>query len=315
MTKQILVIGKNGQLGRSLEKILRRSSEFHNINSIFKSKKIDYEKKSFVFVSRDELDLSNKFSILSYFKKKNFSAIINCAAYTNVDNAETDKKLADTINNLALLELAEIAKNFKVPLIHISTDYVFNGKAIKPYVETDKTDPLNIYGLTKLKGEKILMDSGCIGSIIRTSWVYSEFGNNFLKTMIKLAKEKTSINVVFDQVSCPTYATNLAEVVLVILKKLLMSKIQNSKLNIYHFSDEGFCSRYDFVKFIFEINNISCKVNAIETTEYPSLARRPYYSVMNKSKIKHLLPDLVIPHWKDSVISCLSEIKRQEDSL
>lgn len=310
MTKHILVTGKNGQLGRSLQKITRDSS--YSLGMI--------EGGDFSFVGCDELDLAYTESITAFFKDKCFNAIINCAAYTAVDKAESEPDLADHINHLAVAQLAEIAKQQDIPLIHISTDYVFNGETFKPYTENDPTDPQNVYGLTKLKGEQAVLNSGCQGAIIRTSWVYSEFGNNFVKTMLRLGKDRDSLNVIFDQVGSPTYATDLAQATLAILNsKFLMMKDVNPNqiqysprrkcLNIYHYSNEGVCSWFDFTKAIFECSTIDCEVSPIETKYYPTPAKRPHYSVMNKARIKQDLPGLVIPYWRDSLKNCLKELE------
>ena len=317
MTKSILVTGKSGQLGQSLQKLVEDSSLSRGMTAGAK----------FTFVGRDELDLACSDSISAIFSNQRFDAIINCAAYTAVDKAESEPELANQINHLAVAQLAGIAKQQSIPLIHISTDYVFNGQGFKPYVETDATDPQNVYGLTKLKGEQAMQASGCAGAIIRTSWVYSEFGNNFVKTMLRLGKERDSLNVIFDQVGTPTYATDLAQAVLVILnaecsmlneQQMQMPEIQNSPrrkypwgatLKIYHFSNEGVCSWYDFAKAIFELSASDCQVNPIETKDYPTPAMRPYYSLMNKAKIKQALPGLVVPHWRDSLKTYLKNWK------
>ena len=313
MTKRILVTGKNSQLGRSIHKVTRNPSNFFKI----KFEHFDYSEEfitsewDFHFVSRDELDLSNSQSINEFFKLHQFAGIINCAAYTFVDKAESEVELAEQINHFAVGQLAEIAKNQAIPLIHISTDYVYPGKGLKPYNEIDETDPLNIYGTTKLKGEQALTASGCTGAIIRTSWLYSEFGKNFVKTMLGLAKDQNSISVVIDQVGSPTYATNLAKVILTMLSKQRTIKILNSQLNIYNFSDEGICSWHDFAKAIFQLSDINCEVNPVETKDYPSRAIRPHFNVMNKDKIKHHLPDLKIPYWQESLTKCLANLKKK----
>lgn len=309
MTKHILVTGKNGQLGQSLQKLVGDSTLSLGMTA----------GNEFTFVGRDVLDLTCSESISAFFKNQRFDAIINCAAYTAVDKAESEPELAEQINHFAVAQLAEIAKQQTIPLVHISTDYVFNGQGFMPYVETDSTAPQNVYGLTKLKGEQAIVASGCAGAIIRTSWVYSEFGNNFVKTMLRLGKERDSLNVIFDQVGSPTYATDLAQAVLAVLnfEFLMLNEAPNlqtlnSKLNIYHFSNEGICSWYDFAKAIFECSAIDCEVNPIETKDYPTPAKRPHYSLMNKAKIKQT-PGLVIPYWRDSLIACLSELKNQEN--
>lgn len=301
MNKNILVIGKNGQLGQSLFKVIENCT----VNSMPNN-------WIFNFISRDELDLSNLKSIKEFFHHQKFSVIINFAAYTSVDKAENDIELANQINHLAVAKLAEVAKNQEIPLIHISTDYVFHGQEFKSYTETDNTDPQNVYGLTKLKGEQSLIASGCKGAIIRTSWLYSEYGKNFVKTILNLGKENDNIDVVSDQVGSPTYAINLAKAIFTMLNKQQTIKILNSQLNIYHFSDEGICSWYDFAKTIIKISNINCEVNPVKTKDYPSKAKRPNYNVMNKNKIKQHLPDFEIPHWKESLVNCLIEIRKTE---
>jgi dTDP-4-dehydrorhamnose reductase len=303
---KILVTGKNGQLGQSLHKLVGDSSAALGITAGI----------TFTFVGRDELDLAFAGSISAVFGNQRFDAIVNCAAYTAVDTAESEHRLADQINHIAVAQLAEIARQQTIPLIHISTDYVFNGQGFSPYVETDSTDPQNAYGCTKLKGEEAMHASGCVGAIIRTSWVYSEFGNNFVKTMLRLGKERDSLNVIFDQIGSPTYATDLAQAVLAILNAEFSQKHSHQSLeselstvNLYHFSNEGVCSWYDFAKAIFEMSDISCQVNPIETKDYPTPAKRPHYSVMNKTKIKYDLPGLIIPHWRDSLKTCLKELE------
>ncbi|NCO69858.1 MAG: dTDP-4-dehydrorhamnose reductase [Shewanella sp. CG18_big_fil_WC_8_21_14_2_50_42_11] len=306
MTKRVLVTGKNGQLGQSLQKLVSDSVSGQGVTAGM----------TFTFVGRDELDLSSSDSIADYFVDKPFDAIVNCAAYTAVDKAESEPDLAYQINNLAVKQLAEIAKQRKIPLIHISTDYVFNGEGFKPYVETDATDPQNVYGLTKLKGEQAILATGCVGVIIRTSWVYSEFGNNFVKTMLSLGKERDSLNVIYDQVGSPTYVTDLAEAILEVLNaEFLMvneektDSIQNSRLKIYHYSNEGVCSWFDFAKAVFESSGVNCQVNPIETKDYPTPAKRPHYSLMNKAHIKQDQPGLVVPYWRDSLQVCLKELE------
>lgn len=302
MHKRVLVTGKNGQLGQSLQKVVTQNSEL----SI---------QQSFAFVGRDELDLASPQSIFDFFKSQRFDAIINCAAYTAVDKAESEFELANQINHLAVKQLAEVAKAHNSFLIQISTDYVFDGTSHKPYVETDKTNPINTYGLTKLQGEQAIQKSCCAGAIIRASWIYSEFGNNFVKTMRRLGKERSSLNVIFDQIGSPTYATDLAKAILQLLKYTspLMGERCGGGLKqavqTYHYSNEGVCSWYDFAKGIFEISNMNCQVSPIETQDYPTTAKRPFYSVMNKQQIKQKL-GLVIPYWRDSLKQCLTQLEQ-----
>ena len=290
MTKSILVTGTNGQLGQSIKRLAD-----------------DYENFDFTFVKREELDLSELSSFDSYFQDKSFDVIINCAAHTAVDKAEEESELADVVNHLAVERLAEICKTRNTFLIHVSTDYVFNGRNFKPYVETDITDPQSVYGKTKLAGEKALQAINPNGIIIRTSWVYSEVGNNFVKTMLRLGKERDSLNVIFDQIGSPTYAGDLAKAILEIISTCAIDE-QPVKSNIYHFSNEGSASWYDFARAIFEISNTRCEVFPIETKDYPTPAKRPHYSLLNKTKIKQGF-GISIPYWKDSLKTCLTAIK------
>ena len=271
---RILVTGKNGQLGRSIYKIVNTTNGDN------------FSPNQFIFVGREELDLSNNNSIINYFDNHDkFDIVINCAAYTAVDKAEEEQELANQINHLAIRQLAVIAKAQQKKLIHISTDYVFDGKSGQPYLETDITNPHNVYGKTKLAGEKALqkiMPTNAI--IIRTSWVYSEFGSNFVKTMLRLGKERDEISIVSDQIGSPTYATDLAEVVLkIITNKNYQNKEQLTE--IYHYSNEGEISWYEFAKEIFKLAKIDCKISPIITEQYPALAQRPTNTTMNKGRI------------------------------
>jgi len=273
---RILITGKNGQLGRSINKLI--NTEVKADNNLSSSK--------FIFVGREELDLSSESSISHYFDRSNkFDVIINCAAYTAVDKAEEEQELVNQVNHLAVKQLAQIAKSQDSKLIHISTDYVFDGESDKPYTETDETNPINVYGKTKLAGEKALqeiMPNDAI--IIRTSWMYSEFGNNFVKTMLGLGKERDEINVVSDQIGSPTYATDLAEVVLkIIANKNYQNKEQTTE--IYHYSNGGEISWYEFSKEIFKLVKIDCKISPMITERYPALAQRPINTTMNKGRI------------------------------
>lgn len=282
MNKSVLVTGKSGQLGQSIRKI-----------------KLEYLQYDFTFVGREQLDLSSHKSILEFFTNNKFDVIINCAAYTAVDKAETESELADQINHLAVKQLAEIAKENDTVLIHVSTDYVFDGTNYKPYAEDDKINPVNVYGLTKFKGEQAIRSINPRGAIIRTSWVYSEFGNNFVKTMLKLGEERDSLSVIYDQVGSPTYATDLAKAILIIISH---PEAQDSKSNmgILHYSNEGVCSWFDFAKSIFELTGVSCKVFPIDTKSYPTAAKRPHYSLMAKEKIKKTY-GIHIPYWRDAL--------------
>lgn len=301
MTKKVLVVGANGQLGRSLQKVSLDSLYMQEIKS----------KMKLIFVARERLDLSSSASIKKFFQDKSFDVIINCAAYTGVDKAETEFELANQINHLAVRKLAEIAKRKSTILIHISTDYVFNGKSYCPYTESDIANPNNVYGLTKLKGEQAIKEILPYGCIIRTSWVFSEFGNNFVKTMLRLGADRDKLEIIADQIGSPTYATDLAHAILILLdSKFLISntvknnRIQNSSFNIYNYSNQGICSWYDFAKAIFDISSVECTINPIETKDYPAPAKRPFYSVMSKTKIINDL-QIQIPHWQESLKGCI----------
>jgi len=281
----ILVTGSNGQLGSEIKEL---SSEY---------------KHNFFFSDRSELDISDKKALEDYLSRNDINIIINCAAYTAVDKAESDAINADKINHLAVKYLAQLAKERNIQLIHISTDYVFDGKNYKPYNEDDITNPNGVYGQTKLDGEKAIQDINPKNSIIiRTSWVYSSYGANFVKTMLRLGKEKDSLGVIYDQVGTPTYARDLAKTILDIIPN-----INNETVAIYNYSNEGVLSWYDFAKEIMRMAKLDCKVNPIETVDYPTPCARPHYSLLNKSKIKKEF-NLTIPFWKDSLDECLRKM-------
>lgn len=283
----ILVTGSNGQVGSEIKEL--SSSYPYN----------------FFFTDRDTLDITNEEAIKNFVEKNNINTIINCAAYTAVDKAESDEITADLVNRKAVKKLAKISLLNNIKLIHISTDYVFDGKAYKPYCEEFQTNPKSVYGKTKLDGENEMIKINPANSIIiRTSWVYSSFGANFVKTMLRLGKEKESIGVIFDQVGTPTYAKDLAKTILEIIPK-----IQNSKLSIYHYSNEGAISWYDFAKEIMRMAKIDCQINPIETVDYPTPAARPHYSLLNKAKIKKDF-NITIPYYKDSLKECIEKLEK-----
>ena len=296
---RILVTGKNGQLGRSIYKIVNTANGDN------------LPPNEFIFIGREDLDLSSESSISHYFDSNDrFDVIINCAAYTAVDKAEEEQELANQVNHLAVKQLAEIAKEQKAKLIHISTDYVFDGESDKPYIETDKTNPINVYGKTKLAGEKALqaiMSTNAI--IIRTSWLYSEYGNNFVSTMLMLGKERDELNVVNDQIGSPTYATDLAGAILEIIKSKEFRE-ENQTTQIYHYSNEGEISWYEFTKEIFKIAKTNCKVNPITTQQYPTPAKRPKNTLMNKNKIIEKF-GVKNTNWKEPLNTCITTLKEQ----
>lgn len=290
MPKSILVTGANGQLGNELREL-----------------SVLYTDCMFTFIGRSELDLSNTEKIQAWFLDKSVDVIINCAAYTAVDKAESEQALARDINTTAVGTLACIAKEKGISLIHISTDYVFDGKNFKPYSETDSTNPQGVYGQTKLDGERAMLAINPANSIIiRTSWVYSSYGNNFVKTMLRLGKEHDELGVIYDQVGTPTFARDLAQAIMSIIQHPIL-KAQKAT-EIYHFSNEGVCSWYDFAKTIFDLSDIHCTVKPIETKDYPTPAKRPHYSLLNKAKIKNTF-EIIIPYWKDSLQECLEALK------
>ena len=281
----ILVTGSKGQVGSELQALAD-----------------DYE-YNFYFTDRDSLDITKKEQIEAFVNKNKIDIIINAAAYTAVDKAEEDKTNADKVNHLATQYLAEIAREHDIKLIHISTDYVFDGKNYKPYSEDDATSPNGVYGTTKLAGEQAMQTVNPKNSIIiRTSWVYSSYGANFVKTMLRLGKERDSLGVIFDQVGTPTYAKDLTQTVLDIIPKL-----KNDTVELYHYSNEGVLSWYDFAKEIMRMAKLNCQINPIETKEYPTPATRPHYSLLNKAKIKKEF-DIKIPYWKDSLDACLKNL-------
>lgn len=281
----ILVTGANGQLGSELKAL---------------SNAYPY---TFFFTCKDQLDMTDKHAVADFIETYTIHAIINCAAYTAVDKAESEQECADKINHQAVKHLALIAKERNIKLVHISTDYVFDGMNHKPYLETDGTNPQSVYGKTKRDGENALLHVKLPNSIIiRTSWVYSSHGTNFVKTMLRLGKERERLGVIFDQVGTPTYARDLAQVILEILPN-----INNAQTEIYHYSNEGVTSWYDFAQEIMKMAKLTCKVSSIETKEYPTPVKRPHYSLLNKSKIKKDF-GILIPYWKDSLGECLKKL-------
>ncbi len=283
----ILVTGSKGQLGSELKQIHQSFPEYH-----------------FIFTDVEELDLSNKELVFKYLETTQPEIILNCAAYTAVDVAESDAEKALILNGLAPSYLAEYAKKNNAFFIHISTDYVFDGTKTSPYVETDAVNPQSQYGKTKLKGEEFIINMNPNAVILRTSWLYSSFGNNFVKTILKIAKENKQIRVVNDQVGCPTWATDLAYAILQMVNQ--RDIIQGT--HIFNYSNEGDCSWFEFAKKIVEISNITCEVIPITTKEFPRPAPRPAYSVFSKEKIQQTF-GIKIPNWEVSLIKMLSLIR------
>ena len=286
---KILVTGANGQLGSEIEALGSTYPTFE-----------------FVFSDLPELDICNLALLSDFVKENEIQTIINCAAYTAVDKAEEDTELAKLVNATAVGNLVAVAEEKNLKLIHISTDYVFDGTSHIPYAEEIPVSPLGIYGATKREGEEYVINSSSNSILIRTSWLYSSFGNNFVKTMLRLGNERDNLGVIFDQVGSPTYARDLAQVCLEILSK---SGRLDAQGKVYHFSNEGVASWYDFAKAIMEMGEVDCQVNPIESKDYPTPAARPYYSVLNKSKIKADF-GIQIPYWRDSLKDCIDKLNK-----
>ena len=275
--KRILITGANGQLGQSIAEISK-----------------NYKEIECFFVTRNELDITNEDLVNHYFDDKSFDFVINCAAYTAVDKAEDDQENAFLVNAKATEFLAKISNAKNIPFIHVSTDYVFDGTESVPRLETDQTNPIGVYGQTKLDGENLALANNPKTIILRTAWVYSRFGNNFVKTMLRLFNDKDSISVVADQIGSPTNAIDLANAILEIVSK------DELVYGIYNYSNEGECSWFEFAQKIKEFSGSSIEINPVPTSAYPTKAKRPAYSLLDKSKIKEVY-QLEIPAWEDSL--------------
>mgnify|MGYP003301775520 CR=1 FL=1 len=286
-SKRILVTGANGQLGNEMRRLGAVSPN------------------EYIFTDVAELDITDKAAVMAFVEEHKVDVIVNCAAYTNVDKAEDDEATAELINATAVKNLAEAAKAQDATLFHVSTDYVFGAEGNTPRSEDMPLNPLGAYGRTKLHGEQAIAEVGCKAIIIRTAWLYSEFGNNFLKTMLRLTAEKDTLNVVFDQVGTPTYAGDLAMTIFSIIE----GGYYVGNEGVYHFSNEGVCSWYDFASEIMEMSGINCKVNPIKSEQYPTPAPRPVYSVLDKTKIIDTF-GIEIPHWKKGLKQCIDELNK-----
>ena len=279
---KILVTGMDGQLGSEI-KLLENN----------------YTNYKFVFVDKIKLDITNEKLLNNFFSENIFDVVVNCAAYTDVDGAEDNFELADIVNNRAVRNLAIICKKYAIKLIHISTDYVFNGVSSSPYTESHVPTPETLYGRSKLDGENSIISINPLNSIIiRTSWLYSQFGNNFVKTMLELASSNSVLNVVNDQYGSPTSAKDLANAIMKIIPK-----IKNDEVEIYHYSNQGYCSWYNFCLLIFKLNKIKIEVNPIKSDKYITNANRPKYSILDSSKFQNKF-DIDIPNWENSYLSC-----------
>lgn len=286
----ILVTGSNGQLGSEIKDIVANYKDF-----------------CFFFRDLPALDICNSKQLALFFTENSIDTVINCAAYTNVDKAEEDIEIAEKVNATGVLNLVNAVEKVQGKLIHISTDYVFDGSNFLPYQESDEVNPIGVYGNTKRRGELAVINSGIDGIVIRTSWLYSAYGNNFVKTMLRFGNERDELDVIFDQVGTPTSASDLAKTCLDILAYKKDAKI-NSKGNIYHFSNEGVASWYDFAVAIMEFGKVDCQVKPIQTKDYPTLAKRPPFSVLNKTKIKTDF-EIEIPYWRDALVACIQKLK------
>lgn len=290
MRKRVLVTGSQGQLGESIRFL-----------------SVDYHAMEFLFENKEGFDLTDNELMTKYLNSKKIDVIINCAAYTNVEKSEIEKDKAFAVNCSAVNFLASYAKENNIYIVHVSTDYVFDGSKDKPYEENDEVNPGSNYGLSKLCGENEFKKINPEGVIIRTSWLFSEYGVNFVKTMLKLGREKEEIGVVVDQIGSPTYAGDLAKFILDVVSRYRTNKSRLNE-NVYHFSNKGVCSWYDFAKAIFDLEDINCCVRPVATADYGFIANRPAYSVLNNFKIKKEW-SVEIPYWKDSLELCLKKIK------
>ena len=289
-SKRILVTGANGQLGNEMRKLGAVSPN------------------EYIFTDVAELDITDRDTVMAFTQENDIKIIVNCAAYTNVDKAEDDEATAELINATAVRNLAEAMKTADGTLFHVSTDYVFGTDGNTPRTEEMPTNPLGAYGRTKLHGEQAIAEVGAKAIVIRTAWLYSEFGNNFLKTMLRLTAEKENLNVVFDQVGTPTYAGDLALAIFSIIE----GDYYAGNEGIYHFSNEGVCSWYDFAQEIATaMRHDKCKINPCHSNEFPSKVTRPPFSVLDKTKIKQTF-GIEIPHWRESMIYCLKRIIMQQ---
>ncbi|MFI3282219.1 MAG: dTDP-4-dehydrorhamnose reductase [Rikenellaceae bacterium] len=287
MSKTILITGANGQLGNEMRRVATKSEN------------------SYIFTDVEELDITSYEDVCEMVASNGVDVIVNCAAYTNVDKAEEDEAMAYLLNSTSVGYLAKAAATYGATLIHISTDYVFDGTSHVPYTEGSQTNPIGVYGESKLSGEERVRESGCGYIILRTSWLYSKWGANFVKTMQRLTSQRESLNVIFDQVGTPTYAGDLADAI-----AMIIDTERYDKCGTYHFSNEGVCSWYDFAQHISSMSRNSCDIRPIHSDEYPAKVSRPHYSVLDKTEIKRTF-GIEIPYWSLSLKRCIEELKEQ----
>ena len=287
---EIVVFGAKGQLGRSIMDI-----------------SYNYPQHHFLFTDIDTVDITQYDQIANFVSRNYPNVFINCAAYTAVDKAQNDLKGAKELNTTAVGNLAKIAAENNIFLVHISTDYIYDGKQNRPYKETDNVHPLSVYGRTKWKGEVAVLKSLCRSAIIRTSWLYSEYGMNFVKTMLHMGAERDILKVVSDQMGTPTYARDLA----VAIMHIINQKIRITQSEIFHYSNEGVASWYDFATEIIRLGKEKCKILPVSASQYPTSAKRPQFSVLSKQKIKETF-DIEVPYWRDSLAQCIANIRREK---
>ncbi len=287
---KLLITGALGQLGTEIRRLAKNYPNFEMF-----------------FTSSKELDITDALLLKNFIIEHEIEAVVNCAAYTAVDEAENNAELAYRVNEKGIQNIVHVLEETGGKLIHISTDYVFDGSSSVPYTEKDAVSPLGIYGNSKYNGEQHVLNAAINGIVIRTSWLYASVGTNFVKTMMRLGAERSELGVIFDQVGTPTYARDLAKVCLDILSQ---HEVLNEKGQLYHYSNEGVASWYDFAKTIMEINALNCVVKPIESKAYPTPAKRPHYSVLNKNKIKNDF-DIEIPYWRDSLKDCLQQLNKE----
>jgi dTDP-4-dehydrorhamnose reductase len=287
----ILICGAAGQVGNEFRFLAFTHPQFH-----------------FIFSDVAELDITKLQTTINFMKKNTPQYVVNCAAYTAVDRAETDVKLATKINVNGARNLAKACQIVDAGFIHISTDYVYHNSQNTPFKEGDKTSPKGVYAKTKLRGDAAALKFCDRTMILRTSWVYGSYGHNFVKTMLRLGAEREDLSVVFDQIGTPTYARDLARTILKVIQKLENQEVSADMLRgVYHYSNEGVTSWYDFTAAIFEMRKLTCRLHPIESSQYPTPVERPPFSVLNKAKIKKAF-NLTIPHWRDSLVECLKEL-------
>ncbi len=294
---KILVTGANGQVGQELQFLATNFTDF-----------------DIVFTDSSTLDITNEAAVIALFETHQFDYCLNCAAYTAVDKAESNQELAFQVNVVGTENLAKACAKHKTWLVHLSTDYVYHTNINRPYIETDETAPKCVYAATKLEGSQKALVINPLTTIIRTSWVYSSFRHNFVKTMLRLSESRTTLSVVFDQIGTPTYARDLALAMLKIVEQINASPKNASQIGIFHYSNEGVTSWYDFAHAVYEITQTTMVLLPIESKDYPTPAKRPHFSVLNKAKIKNTF-NLTIPHWRTALLQCIITLQHENKTI